>query len=89
MFFVVVSVCITSNNLKNEDPAKSDCFCDFYAFSKCRVRTSLCFNKGVPASKKVGNLCCTTYVIMAQDKYQEIFIINVLELIIVKKCCNM
>jgi len=35
VFFVAVTVCVTSNNLKNEDPAKSDCFCDFYAFSKC------------------------------------------------------
>ena len=34
MFFVV-SVFVTSNNLKHEDPAKSDCFYDFYAFSKC------------------------------------------------------
>ena len=33
VFFVVVSVCVTRNNLKNEDPAKSDCFYDFYAFS--------------------------------------------------------
>ena len=33
---------------------------------------------------------CTTYMIMVQDnKFQEIFIINVLELIMVKKCCNM
>jgi len=35
---------------------------------------------------------CTTNMIMAQDKFQEIFIINVLELIIVKNaaiwtCC--
>jgi len=31
----------------------------------------------------------TAYMIMAQDKFQEIIIINVLELIMVKKCCNM
>ena len=31
---------------------------------------------------------CTTYMIMAQDKFQGIFIINMLELIRVKKCCN-
>jgi len=32
---------------------------------------------------------CTTYMVMAQDKFQEILIMNVLELIMVKKCCNM
>jgi len=33
---------------------------------------------------------CTAYMIMAKDsKFQEIFIINLLELIMVKKCCNM
>jgi len=32
---------------------------------------------------------CTTYMIMTQDKFQESFIINVLELNVVKKCCNM
>ena len=33
---------------------------------------------------------CTTYMIMAQDNmFQEIFIINALELIMVKKYCNM
>jgi len=33
---------------------------------------------------------CTAYMIMAQDnKLQEIFIINMLELIMVEKCCNM
>ena len=32
---------------------------------------------------------CTTYMIMAQgNKFQEIFIINVLELMVVNKCCN-
>jgi len=32
----------------------------------------------------------TAYMIMPQDsKFQEIIIINVLELIMVKKCCNM
>jgi len=31
---------------------------------------------------------CTTYMIMARDKFQEIFIVNVSEMIIVKKCCN-
>jgi len=32
---------------------------------------------------------CRIYMIMAQDnKFQEIFIINVLELIMGKKCCN-
>jgi len=33
---------------------------------------------------------CTTYMIIAQDnKFQVLFIINVLELIMVKKRCNM
>jgi len=31
----------------------------------------------------------TAYMIMAQDKFQEIIIINMLELIMVKKCRNM
>jgi len=31
----------------------------------------------------------TAYMIMPQDKFQEMFIINVLELIMVKKCCNL
>jgi len=32
---------------------------------------------------------CTAYMIMPQDnKFQEIIIINVLELIMVNKCCN-
>jgi len=27
---VYIGLCITSSNFKNEDTAKSDCFCDFY-----------------------------------------------------------
>jgi len=34
-----------------------DCFCDFYTLLIRGVQMSLYFMKGVPASKKVGNLC--------------------------------
>jgi len=53
------SVFVTSSNFKIEDAAKSDCFCDFCAFFKTkRCERRFVFMKGVPAPKKVGNLCC-------------------------------
>jgi len=57
VFSVVLSVGITSSNLKNEAAAKSDYFCDFYPFLKWwGWERHFIFMKGVPASKKVGNL---------------------------------
>jgi len=48
---------ITSSNCKNEDSAKSDCFCDFYAFLKMRgCENHVIFVKEVPVPKNVGNL---------------------------------
>ena len=33
----MLPVCIKSSNFKSEDIATSDCFCDFYTFSKHEV----------------------------------------------------
>ena len=38
---------VTSSNLKDEDIAKSDCFCDFFAFLKGEgVNATLFLGKG-------------------------------------------
>ena len=58
VFSIVLSVCIMSSNLKNEDTAKSCCICDFYTFFKTRVcERHFIFMNRVPASTKVGNPC--------------------------------
>jgi len=49
---------ITSSNFKNKDYAKSDCFCDFYAFFKTRKRwgtnATLYLRKGCQLKTRSG-----------------------------------
>jgi len=52
-----VGLRITSSNCRNKDTAKSDSLCDFYAICEMTgCERHFIFMKGVPASKKVGNL---------------------------------
>ena len=52
---------ITRRNLKNEDTAKSDCFCDFFFFLKRGCECYFILINVVPAWKKVANLLTRLY----------------------------
>jgi len=52
VFSVPLSVGITVSNLKNEDMAKSDSYCDFYSFLIEGVQTSQYFYERGASSKK-------------------------------------
>jgi len=57
VFSVLLSVCITINNLRNEDVAKSECFCDVTLSQTRGCGCHHIFMTGMSAPKKVVNLC--------------------------------